>query len=361
MPKVSFLIPAYNYQHYLEKCLQSVLQQSDPEWDLLIVNDCSSDGTWEICKHYVSQDSRIHAIDLKQNLGQYQIINTYSQQLTGEYCCVLDADDYLAQSYVEQMYNYALQYDFDIVMCLHQNIAEGKSLFRYNYGITIPRKGLENALLPSLLQLEYFIVDCGTLVKTSLRQKISSALPKVPLYAATDDMQALFLALHTKNIAVLKKPLYFHNQGSTGTWRNLNKEFRLKKLSSMLVSLSMVYHLANEQSCLQDTLPMAQNIEQKIIQGLQSIDNDTERANFYKELITFLQQQSLPFKISPQQIIKLENLVKEQQNNPNNYNKTHVSNWNTWNILKARIKQNLRTIKPYLPYILIKYIQRINK
>ena len=100
--------------------MQSVLKQSDPQWDLLIVNDCSSDGTWEICQHYVRQDARISAIDLEQNLGQYQIINKYSQQLSGEYCCVLDADDYLAQSYVEQMYDYAVHHDFDILMCLHQ-------------------------------------------------------------------------------------------------------------------------------------------------------------------------------------------------------------------------------------------------
>ena len=96
LPKVSFLVAAYNYEEYIGKCLQSVLAQSDAAWDLLIVDDCSSDQTWNICRDYAEHDSRIRAVRLEQNLGQYQIINRYSVGLAGEYCCVLDADDYLA-------------------------------------------------------------------------------------------------------------------------------------------------------------------------------------------------------------------------------------------------------------------------
>ena len=342
MPKISFLIPAYNYEDYIGQCIESVLAQNDAAWDLLIVNDCSTDGTWQICQRYVKQDARIRAINLEHNLGQYQIINEYSRSLSAEYCCVLDADDYLARDYVGKMYRHAKRYGFDMVMCLHQNIADNKQMLRYNYGTEIPRKGLHHALFLGLLKLEYFIVDCGTLIKTSLRQQIYEYLPKVPLYAATDDMQALFLALHARNIAVLKKPLYFHNQSSNGTWRNKSEGFRLKKISSMLLSLQMVYHLANNQAGWLDSLPMAQNIQGEILETLGEAHQETLKV-LYQKLLIFFAEQKLPFQIGPLSILELEAQRNEQR--------SPLPLW------KAQLKQRLRAVKPFLPYGLVRYIQ----
>ncbi|WGK69200.1 glycosyltransferase family 2 protein [Candidatus Haliotispira prima] len=360
-PKVSFLIPAYNYENYIGRCVEGVLRQSDASWDLLIVNDCSTDGTWQLCEQYTRQDSRIRAVNLAKNLGQYQIINEYSKDLAGEYCCVLDADDYPARDYVAGMYRYAKANDFDIVMCLHRNIVGDKQVFNSNYGPEISAKGLHHSLFTRLLKLEYFIIDCGTLVKTDLRRQIYSCLPKVPLYASTDDMQALFLALRARNIAVLKKPLYYHNQASAGTWRNKSEEFRLKKISSALTSLQMIYHLVNSDVRLREfrpgSLPMAQNIQSIIFEALENLTVG-ERMALYQKLLTFFEQKDSPFVFSSLSILDLEaellrrGVAVEQGTEPET-----ADSWDAWTLYKARLRERLRTAKRFLPYGFVRYVQ----
>ncbi len=367
MPKISFLIPAYNYEQYLARCVDSVLAQTDPDWDLLLVDDCSTDGTWALCARYAAANPRIRAVSLQQNLGQYQIINQYSGNLRGEYACVLDADDYLAPAYVAQMYARAKGGDFDVLMCLHRNIAANRSLFVYNYGPMIHSRGQRDQLLRDLLYLEYFIIDCGTLVRTRLRRQIYEHLPKISLYAATDDMQALFLARHARNLGVLKKPLYYHNQESAGTWRNKSENFRLRKISSALSSLQMVYHLANNDAELRDLpldgLPMVQNIRAKILETLGGLSL-SERGNFYRKLMAFLAKQDLPFRFSGLSFLGLELHLHSHLHLQSRIPAAHSENapavergWTPAELARARIKQYLRTLKYFLPKACLRHWQ----
>ncbi len=319
-PKVSFLIPAHNYQDYIGPCIESVLNQSEAAWELLIVNDCSTDGTWDLCQDYARRDGRIRSVNLASNRGQYRIINEFSTELSGEYCCVLDADDYLGSDHVERLYHYARSRDLDIAMCLHQLVAGNRRLFLWDYGPGIPNKGSRKDLLESLLWLDYFIVDCGTLVKTSLRRRIYPELPKLPLYAATDDIQALFLARYARSIGVLRKPLYYRNLASAGTWRNKSEAFRLKKVSSALLSLTVIKGVLEELAGSGagplppfSQLPMARNIWAKISESLELLSPAGYR-EFCRRLEDYFEQQgSLP--VSP---LRPQDLLREGFTAPQN-------------------------------------------
>ena len=377
-PKVSFLVAAYNYEEYIGKCLQSVLAQRDVAWDLLIVDDCSSDQTWNICRDYAEHDSRIRAVRLEQNLGQYQIVNRYSVGLAGEYCCVLDADDYLAPEYVGKMYERAKAGDFDVVLCRHQNMAEGKKLFVHDYGATIGRQGWNHSLFWPLLQLEYFIVDCGTLVKTELRRRVYAELPNVRLHVATDCIQGLFLARHARSIVVCKKVLYYYNQSSSGTWRNNSEAFCIKKLASALVDLQVIQELACEElglsvsqiECIPDFLPMAQNIWNMALQAVAGLS-----AQQREELSTKLLEFSSRYQnglLSPQILKKWETkwqneLQAETIDKTNDKTKSPQkladagTLWTARRIAKTRIKEALRRAKCYLPYFLFCLLWRIRR
>lgn len=90
---VSIVMPAYNASLYIEQSIISVINQTYSNWELIIVNDCSTDNTKEVCEAYISKDSRIYLIDLKENVGVARARNIAIQKSLGKYIAFLDSDD----------------------------------------------------------------------------------------------------------------------------------------------------------------------------------------------------------------------------------------------------------------------------
>lgn len=92
-PKASFVIPAYNADSFLRETLDSCMDQTEDEIEVIVVNDGSTDGTEELIEHYVKKDKRIIPIHLKNNVGRSEARNLGNAQAKGEFVFVLDADD----------------------------------------------------------------------------------------------------------------------------------------------------------------------------------------------------------------------------------------------------------------------------
>lgn len=90
---VSIITPAYNAAEYISETIESVLEQTYPNWEMLIVNDCSKDNTAQIAQSYAAKDNRIKLINLKQNGGVAAARNTAIQNARGRYIAFLDSDD----------------------------------------------------------------------------------------------------------------------------------------------------------------------------------------------------------------------------------------------------------------------------
>lgn len=95
-PLVSIITPTYNHQRFIADCIQSVLDQEYCNWEMIIINDGSTDTTAEIAEKYASQDVRIKFIN-QENIGIYRLYETYNKALSvasGKYVAILEADDY---------------------------------------------------------------------------------------------------------------------------------------------------------------------------------------------------------------------------------------------------------------------------
>ena len=101
MVKVSIIIPTYNVSKYIEKCLDSVLNQSYQNIEIIIVDDCSTDHTVEIIKNY--EDSRIHLIQNKMNCGPSYSRNVAISNASGKYIALLDGDDWWDHNRLERL------------------------------------------------------------------------------------------------------------------------------------------------------------------------------------------------------------------------------------------------------------------
>ena len=124
MAKVSIVIPIYNVEKYLRQCLDSVVNQTLKDIEIICVNDGSKDSSPDIIREYVAKDSRVKMID-KPNSGYGSSMNRGFDMATGEYIGIVESDDYAELDMFEKLYNCAKENDLDAC----------KSGFYYYYSI----------------------------------------------------------------------------------------------------------------------------------------------------------------------------------------------------------------------------------
>ena len=115
MPKISIIIPIYNAENYLKRCLNSVINQTLKDIEIICINDCSKDNSLEILKEYSKKDNRIKIINLKENKGESKARNIGLDNTNSEYIAFLDNDDEIDLDFYEKLYNKAIKTISDIV------------------------------------------------------------------------------------------------------------------------------------------------------------------------------------------------------------------------------------------------------
>ena len=115
--KVSVIVPVFNVEKYLRQCLDSILQQTYQNLEIIIINDGSTDGSDAICREYAGKDSRISYF-AKENTGISDTRNVGIRQATGEYVTFVDSDDWVEHTYVEELHDKLKAYDIIQLMVL---------------------------------------------------------------------------------------------------------------------------------------------------------------------------------------------------------------------------------------------------
>lgn len=113
-PKFSIIIPVYNVENYLSRCLESVVNQTLIDIEIICVNDGSKDGSDKVIKQYARIDDRIKVVE-KENGGLSSARNAGMKIAQGDYICFLDSDDYYEQNLCERLYREVLEWSPDII------------------------------------------------------------------------------------------------------------------------------------------------------------------------------------------------------------------------------------------------------
>lgn len=122
---ISVIIPAYNAEDYLKECIESVINQTYTNLEIIIINDGSTDGTLNIANDYGNRDNRITIINQK-NCGVYKTRCNGIEIAKGEYIVFLDADDFLTDNCIEKLYNSIISSKTDIVRCNFKHYKNNK-------------------------------------------------------------------------------------------------------------------------------------------------------------------------------------------------------------------------------------------
>ena len=116
MPKVSILVPCYNVEKYVRQCLDSVVNQTLKDIEIICINDGSKDSTPEILQEYAAKDKRVKVIS-KPNSGYGASMNIGLEAATGDYVGIVESDDFVELNMFERLYETAIKNDLDLARC----------------------------------------------------------------------------------------------------------------------------------------------------------------------------------------------------------------------------------------------------
>ncbi|EGO6096531.1 glycosyltransferase, partial [Enterococcus faecalis] len=212
MPKISIIVPVYNVEKYLEKCVRSILAQTFTDFELILVDDGSPDSSGAMCDQFAKQDERVKVIH-KENGGLSDARNAGIEIATGEYLGFIDSDDYIADDMYELLYTNIVKEDADLSICGIYDVYEGKE--------------------PVEKQQQYIVLDKVAAMKMILEAKVVSvhAVNKLykkeifediryPVGMITEDGAVILSILeHTEKIVIdtQQKYYYFHRANSIST------------------------------------------------------------------------------------------------------------------------------------------------
>lgn len=166
MPKVSVIVPVYRVEKYIERCIQSIQNQTITDWELILIDDCSPDGSYDIISGYAKQDKRIIVKKQESNHGPMMARRGGDEISNGEYITYCDGDDILPNDALQKLYDAAISTNADIVS---GNITCIKGDGSRSDIISSIKNGCDGeSLLKALLKHEMPQALCAKLFKSEL-------------------------------------------------------------------------------------------------------------------------------------------------------------------------------------------------
>lgn len=226
---ISVIVPVYNIEGYLDKCIDSIVHQTYKNLEILLVNDGSTDTSGKKCDVWAEKDKRIKVIHAL-HAGVSSARNTGIDSATGEYISFVDGDDWIAPQMYETLYHNASKYMADISCCgIAQKKIDGKistladgALKFYN------REQLIKGFFDDSLIKETMYGPCNKIIKKTLLKDIKFN----PRFAIGEDLLFMFECLEVaENVVLDNKPMYQYIKRSGSATTSSFSEKRMHYIS----------------------------------------------------------------------------------------------------------------------------------
>lgn len=179
-PSLSVIIPAYNIVSVIDKCLQSIINQSFDNFEVVIVNDCSTDDTQQVLAEWAIKDNRLKIINLKKNSGVSAARNTGLQNAKGQFITFVDADDYVEPNYFQKALGNETDFDI-IVLGFKQGFDESFISFTPNNTLAEKLDEVRDTYLALENKIELFLGPWNKFFRREIIEKHKIIFPKFSL------------------------------------------------------------------------------------------------------------------------------------------------------------------------------------
>ncbi len=216
---ISVIIPVFNVERYLDECIQSVINQTYTDWECILVDDGSTDGSGDICDKWKEKDGRIHVVHQK-NWGVSKARNRGMEEATGDFFAFVDADDWLSHDYLSEM----VQTSADIVVSGYI-VEQGDGCSRVCMPIESKVFSLEPKFVADFVELNQlflFYAPWGKLYRRSIINGNFLRFPEGCSYG--EDLQFNYSYLESvSSISQVPVANYHYRQMGTGTLSNARR------------------------------------------------------------------------------------------------------------------------------------------
>ena len=297
--KLSVIVPVYNTAPYLKGCLDSLVKQTLPGIEFILVNDGSTDDSLAILQSYAAQYPQFKIIN-QPNRGYSGARNVALAQATGEYIGFVDSDDYIAADMFEKLIRQAEQTKADMISCsFYRFFPSGdKRSFSLDSNelfvrlLSTPRNGSSCTVIDyGELLLDHGFV-WNRIYKTSLLRKNNITFPLDISFGEDTYFHRLAL-LHAQNVVYIPEPLYYYRQGRNGSQTCSSDRRNL----SFLLNCQKLYRVA-ESLRLQKLLPWLNHLTLSLgALGYERIA-PAHRDEYYRQFVQLIQTRPVPFPIA---------------------------------------------------------------
>lgn len=223
---ISVIVPVYNVENYIRRCVESVLSQSYSDWELLLIDDGSTDLSGNICGEYAAKDSRIICIH-KENGGQSSARNVGLKEAKGNYIAFLDSDDWLSESFLQVCLNEMLDNDADIVTANYYMFFDNnncKPVFNVNK---------KHEVCNNPQAMKRLLDNNGTSSSVCARLYKSEIIKDIRFQEGMlfeDAAISYRIFLNADKVVFLSEPLMFYFQREGSTMSRRDKKIRLDEI-----------------------------------------------------------------------------------------------------------------------------------
>jgi len=241
---ISVIVPVYKVEKYLRHCVDSILAQTYPDFELLLIDDGSPDGCPQICDEYAARDPRVRVIH-KPNGGLISARNEGIRAASGNYVCILDGDDWALENMLQFIHDTvaASPVPLDMVLFAAQNVYEDHLEETVN---EVPegyydRERLEKEIFPFLLTdtrngLQAGVIQAHTWDKAFRRELLVEHFTREERIRVFTDVPMTYeCLLHCRNVYICNEHLYMYNKTNEDSIRARSRENLLTKSFNYLV------------------------------------------------------------------------------------------------------------------------------
>ena len=216
MPAISIIVPIFNMEHLMRRCIDSLLAQTFTDYELLLIDDGSKDGSWSICQEYARKDARI-GIYHKENGGLSDARNYGLSKATGKYTIFPDPDDWVSPDGLDRLYATAEREQADITICDLYREDE----YSRHYGCQRPQSLKAEDVLKELFSTIHGFA-WNKLIRRDVYTRFGISYPK-GIYGCEDQYTMAAILLHDIKIAYEPVAFYHYMYNSASLTRHYDE------------------------------------------------------------------------------------------------------------------------------------------
>lgn len=235
---ISIVVPVYNVENFLEKCLESMINQTYKNIQIILVDDGSTDKSGHYCDNYLKKDNRITVIH-KKNGGLSDARNAGIKEAKGKYITFVDSDDYLDLDYIEYLYNLIKNHNTNISFCRHRIVTETRKEEKSNHECKKTKRISKTCALKEILYGNDFEVSAWA--KMYLTEQFSNI--KYPKGKLFEDNATTYKLIEKNDYIAIGYEQKYNYLIRNGSITNRNKvfsksqEYLIEAVDSMCNSL----------------------------------------------------------------------------------------------------------------------------